>query len=172
MFANAEGKKKVILLSERRWNCRIRRRRRVEKMEVEIGVEQKRVFSWILSLVVAVHLERGFRSVPFPGKYGASWIVLFAGKGGVAQTDLVAGRCRVSHIHYLLLWECMSRDGSLGAWILWGFLGGMVQMLGGLAILRLSQILMSTSSSSWWIVALPPLAGLRVSAVPSLLVAS
>ena len=27
MFANAEGKKKVILLSERRWNCRIRRRR-------------------------------------------------------------------------------------------------------------------------------------------------
>ena len=63
--------------------------------------------------------------VLFPGKCGVSWIVLFAGKVGVAQTVLAAGKGRVSYIVlYLLLWECRSRDGSLGAWMLWVFLGG------------------------------------------------
>ena len=47
MFADAEEKKRVILVPERHWNCQIQRRRlRVEKMEV--GVGRMRMYYWNL----------------------------------------------------------------------------------------------------------------------------
>ena len=80
-------------------------------------------------------------SVLFPGKCGMSWIVLFAGKVGMAQTVLAAGKGRVSHIViYLLLWECRSRDGSLGAWMLLVFLGGRSWRFGRFEVIPDSEV--------------------------------
>ena len=92
-------------------------------------------------MVAGVHLEWVSQMVLFPGKGGVSQVVLLAGKGGVSQIILD-----------LWLLEHGPQDGSLGAWMLWAFLGGRVHSLGDLGVLTLS-LTPRLTSSLWWLMA-------------------